>query len=63
MDLVREVVASGAVVAVGHTEASYDEVHQAFEAGASMATHLFNVMRPFHHREPGPVKSYWSSGG
>ncbi|MFD9947273.1 N-acetylglucosamine-6-phosphate deacetylase [Nonomuraea sp. NPDC059023] len=55
MDLVREVVASGAVVAVGHTDASYDEAHQAFEAGASMATHLFNAMRPFHHREPGPA--------
>ncbi|MFB4315174.1 N-acetylglucosamine-6-phosphate deacetylase [Actinomadura sp. 21ATH] len=55
MDLVREVVAAGAVAAVGHTDAGYDEAHRAFEAGAGMATHLFNAMRAFHHREPGPA--------
>jgi N-acetylglucosamine-6-phosphate deacetylase len=55
MDLVREVAASGAVASIGHTDATYDQAHQAFEAGARMATHLFNAMRPFHHREPGPA--------
>jgi N-acetylglucosamine-6-phosphate deacetylase len=55
MDLVREVVARGAVAAVGHTDASHDQARAAFAAGARLATHLFNAMRHFHHREPGPA--------
>jgi N-acetylglucosamine-6-phosphate deacetylase len=55
LDLVREVVAAGVVAAVGHTDGSYDACWAAFEAGATVATHLFNGMRPIHHRDPGPV--------
>jgi N-acetylglucosamine-6-phosphate deacetylase len=43
----------GVVVAVGHTDATHAEGRAAFRAGATVATHLFNAMRPFHHREPG----------
>jgi N-acetylglucosamine-6-phosphate deacetylase len=53
LDLVRQAVASGVVVAVGHSDASHAEATDAFEAGASLVTHLFNGMRPWHHREPG----------
>jgi N-acetylglucosamine-6-phosphate deacetylase len=53
MELLRDVVAAGAVAAVGHTDASYDEASAAFRAGSRLATHLFNAMRPLHHREPG----------
>jgi N-acetylglucosamine-6-phosphate deacetylase len=42
-------------VAVGHTDATYEEARRAFGAGASHVTHTFNGMRPFHHRDPGPV--------
>lgn len=52
---VRWVVAAGAVAAVGHTEATYAQTRAAIEAGATVGTHLFNAMRPIHHREPGPV--------
>lgn len=55
MDLVRTVVASGAIASIGHTDATYEQARSAFAAGATMATHLFNAMRPFHHREPGPA--------
>lgn len=55
IDAVRALVASGVVAAVGHTEATYDVVRAAVEAGASMGTHLFNAMPSLHHREPGPV--------
>lgn len=52
---IEAVVEAGAVAAVGHTEASYAQTRAAIEAGASVGTHLFNAMRPIHHREPGPV--------
>ena len=55
LDLIRTVVGAGAAAAVGHTDASYEQARAAFDAGASVATHLFNGMRPIHHRDPGPV--------
>ena len=55
LEAIRIVVDAGAVAAVGHTDATYDIVRQAVGAGATAATHLFNAMRPVHHREPGPV--------
>lgn len=44
----------GVRVAVGHTDATYDQTRAAIGAGASVATHLYNAARPHHHREPGP---------
>jgi N-acetylglucosamine-6-phosphate deacetylase len=55
LDLVRRAVGAGVVVAVGHSDADYAEAGAAFDAGASLVTHLFNGMRPWHHREPGLV--------
>jgi len=55
LDAIRAVVGAGAVAAVGHTDATYDVVRAAVAAGAAAGTHLFNAMRPVHHREPGPV--------
>ena len=52
---VRQVVDAGAVAALGHTEATYAQTRAAIDAGATVATHLFNAMRPIHHREPGPI--------
>lgn len=55
MDAIRRFVDAGVVVAIGHTDATYDQARTAIDAGATVATHLFNAMRPVHHREPGPV--------
>jgi N-acetylglucosamine-6-phosphate deacetylase len=55
IDAVAQVAAAGAVPAIGHTDAAYDVAHAAVDAGARVATHLFNAMRPIHHREPGVV--------
>ena len=46
---------AGVVVAVGHTDATYEQVRQAVDLGATVGTHLFNAMPPLHHRAPGPV--------
>ncbi len=53
IDLLRRVVANGAVAAVGHSDADHATGMAAFDAGATLVTHLFNGMRPWHHREPG----------
>jgi N-acetylglucosamine-6-phosphate deacetylase len=52
---VGRVVDAGAVAAIGHTDASYEQAVAAIDRGATVGTHLFNAMRPVHHREPGPV--------
>ena len=55
LDAIRQVLDHGAVAAIGHTDATYAITRAALAAGASVATHLYNAMRPPHHREPGPV--------
>jgi N-acetylglucosamine-6-phosphate deacetylase len=53
--LLHRALATGAVVALGHSDADYETARRAFDAGASHATHLFNAMAPLHHRRPGLV--------
>lgn len=55
LDAVRRFTGAGAIAAVGHTDASYEQTRAAVDAGATVATHLFNAMRPLNHREPGPI--------
>jgi N-acetylglucosamine-6-phosphate deacetylase len=45
----------GIRIAIGHTDASYEQALLAFDQGANQATHLFNGMPALHHRQPGPV--------
>jgi N-acetylglucosamine-6-phosphate deacetylase len=52
---IRQVADAGRVAALGHTDATYEQMVAGADAGATVATHLFNGMRPFHHRDPGPV--------
>ena len=42
-------------VSIAHTTAGYDQAKEAFDAGITHATHLFNAMSGLHHREPGVV--------
>jgi len=51
----------GVKVSLGHTKASYEEAMTAYKAGAADATHLFNCMTPFAHREPGVVGAVFDS--
>ncbi len=55
IDLAGEFARRGAVVAVGHTDASFEVLELAAAAGARHMTHFCNAMRPLHHREPGPL--------
>ncbi len=43
------------VLSVGHSNATYDETIESFGQGVSHATHCFNAMRGFHHRDAGVV--------
>ncbi|OMB93069.1 N-acetylglucosamine-6-phosphate deacetylase [Mycobacterium sp. NS-7484] len=55
LSAIRRFVDAGVVVALGHTDATYEQTRAAIDAGASVGTHLFNAMRPIDQREPGPV--------
>lgn len=55
MDAVRRLHAAGVVAAIGHTDADWQQTRAAIDAGSTVATHLFNQMRPIHHRHPGPI--------
>ncbi|MEQ8147530.1 N-acetylglucosamine-6-phosphate deacetylase [Streptomyces sp. OP7] len=55
LDSVRLLVEHGVIAAVGHTDATYEQTLAAVDAGASVATHLFNAMPPLGHRAPGPI--------
>jgi N-acetylglucosamine-6-phosphate deacetylase len=52
-DCIPEMARRGIRFAIGHTEATYEQATAAIHAGATMITHLFNAMRPLHHRNPG----------
>ena len=53
--LIKALRSRGILVALGHSDASWAEAEAAIRAGATLGTHLFNAMRPFHHRDPGIV--------
>lgn len=61
MDFIRE-VSKKCTVSLGHTVADYDTAMEAFAAGASHATHLYNGMPGLLHRAPGVIGAAFDSG-
>jgi len=55
IDVMREAAGCGVVLSIGHSMANYDEIELAIDNGAAHVTHIFNAMRPFHHRTPGII--------
>ncbi|MDH6218419.1 N-acetylglucosamine-6-phosphate deacetylase [Streptomyces pseudovenezuelae] len=55
LDSVRLLAEHGVIAAIGHTDATYEQTVEAIDAGATVATHLFNAMPPLGHRDPGPI--------
>jgi len=53
LEVIEHAVAKGLLVALGHTDATYEEARAAIASGARHAVHVFNAMRPFSHRETG----------
>ena len=60
--LIDEAISRGVLVAIGHSDATWREADDAIDAGARLGTHLFNAMRPLHHREPGIVGRLLGAG-
>ena len=42
-------------VSVAHTDSGYEDAREAFAAGATHLTHLYNAMPGIHHRNPGVI--------
>ncbi|NJP24314.1 N-acetylglucosamine-6-phosphate deacetylase [Microbispora hainanensis] len=55
LDVIREAAAEGVVAALGHSDATYEQTIEGIDAGATVATHLYNALPPLGHRAPGPI--------
>ncbi len=53
LDVIRDAAKKGVVISIGHSMATYKEIELAIDNGAAHVTHMFNAMKPLHHREPG----------
>ena len=53
--IIQRLVDSGIIASFGHSNATYEQTIDGFEAGISHVTHLFNAMPTVHHRSPGPI--------
>ncbi len=52
-NVIREASKVNVIPSIGHSTATYREIEIAIDNGAAHVTHMFNAMRPLHHREPG----------
>lgn len=52
-NLIKTISNAGMIVSMGHSDATYAEAEEGFNAGAKGITHMFNAMRGIHHHEPG----------
>lgn len=53
LEVIRDAAKKGVVISIGHSMATYKEIELAIDNGAAHVTHMFNAMKPLHHREPG----------
>lgn len=52
---IKKLADAGVIVSIGHTNGTHSQISEKIPHGLSMATHLYNAMRPFDSREPGAV--------
>jgi N-acetylglucosamine-6-phosphate deacetylase len=53
--LIRGLLEREIAVSLGHSNATGEQAHAAFDLGVRSVTHVFNATRPFSHRDPGIV--------
>jgi len=53
LELIRWLTARGVVISLGHSGATAEQAAEAYAAGATSTTHLFNAMSGIHHHSPG----------
>ena len=58
---IETLVKGGVKVALGHTNADYEEVMEKKPYGITLATHLYNAMSLLNHRKPGVVGAIFDS--
>jgi N-acetylglucosamine-6-phosphate deacetylase len=63
LDAIAFLTSSGVTAAIGHTDATYRQTVDGIAAGARVGTHVFNGMRPPHHRAPGPAYALLRTAG
>lgn len=61
VDFIKKANAMGVYVALGHSDASYEEAIAAVDAGANIFVHTYNGMSGLHHRNPGMVGAAMNS--
>ncbi|MFA6355932.1 MAG: N-acetylglucosamine-6-phosphate deacetylase [Candidatus Omnitrophota bacterium] len=55
LEAVKILKSKGIIASIGHTKATFAEAGNAADLGANCATHVFNAMEEFRHRQPGVV--------
>ena len=55
LKLIRSLADSNTIASFGHSNATYEQTLEGFDAGISHVTHTFNAMPSLHHRSPGPL--------
>ncbi len=55
LEMVSALRQAGIIAAAGHSNATFDQIREAVQAGLTHISHTFNAMRGLHHREPGVV--------
>jgi N-acetylglucosamine-6-phosphate deacetylase len=61
--VIARLVDRGVVASLGHSDATFEEATDGIRAGATKATHTFNAMRPFLHRDPGIIGAVLANPG
>ncbi len=59
--MIKLLLDNGIRVSFGHSDAGYEDTLKGFDMGISHVTHLFNAMRPLHHRDPGPLAAIFET--
>ena len=61
LKLIRSLVDARTIASFGHSNASYEQTREGFDAGISHVTHIFNAMPSLHHRSPGPLTAIFQA--